>query len=797
MWLSLNMISRMVDLSGLSPEEIANRLTMSTAEIEGIEYMNPWLKDVITAKILDVRSHPNADKLTVCDIDCGNEKHTVVCGAPNHRKGDVVPFAPVGTVFGEEIRIKKATIRGVESTGMLCSERELGLSDDHSGIKIFPVETAIGQPLAALYPDWIDVRLEIDNKSITHRPDLWSHAGFAREIGALFGRPFRSVVNYDLEKELRDLEPISVRIEDPEAGPRYSGLVIKNIAIDDSPEWMKANITAIGMRPINNIVDVTNFVMTEIGEPMHAFDKWKIRGGEIIVRMAKKNETITTLDGKDFALNEEDIVIADKEGAIALAGVMGGANSEIEDATCEIVLEAACFSPVNIRKTAQRYNQRTEAAIRFEKSLSPELTKAALIRCYDLIKQMIPGAEAVSQIIDAYPRKQQPVTITTTTDFIRTRLGESIDDGRIVEILESLDFRTTADFPNLTVEVPMYRATKDISIPEDLVEEIGRIHGYDNITPAAPLFPCAAPRRNEFRLFERRIKGILSGDLGMIEVSGYSFTGKDILDRLGINDGKELLLANPLSIEHDRLRRSIVPNMIKHITVNQKYHDQFQIFEMGRVFLKNDRKSRELPEERTMVAGAVFRKRVAHPVFYDAKNAVLGLLERLRIAGTGFLPKREGLPPYCHPGRSAEITIQGTTAGMVFELHPDMRQLFDVAGQAALFELDCNALHGAETLPFRFTEISKFPEVPFEISVLADTTVYGDDILAIIRRCDERIRSCHVISIFEGETLPRGKKSVSIKIIFASEERTLATEEVSELQGKVIGALGKKGFQLR
>jgi phenylalanyl-tRNA synthetase beta chain len=797
MWLSLNMISRMVDVSGLDPEEIANRLTMSTAEIEGIEHMNPWLKDVITAKILDVRPHPNADKLTVCDIDCGKERHTVVCGAPNHKKGDVVAFAPVGTVFGEEMTIKKAKIRGVESTGMLCSDRELGLSDDHSGIKIFTEDTATGQSLATLFPDWVDVRFEIDNKSITHRPDLWSHSGFAREISALFGRPFRSAVNYDLEKELRDLEPVKVSIADPAAAPRYSALVMKNIAIGDSPEWMKANVTAIGMRPINNIVDVTNFVMTEIGEPMHAFDKWKLRGGEIIVRMAKKSETITTLDGKDFELNEEDIVIADKEGAIALAGVMGGANSEIEDATCEIVLEAACFNPVNIRKTAQRYNQRTEAAIRFEKSLSPELTKAALIRCYDLIRQMIPGAEAVSLIIDAYPQMQKPVTISTTTDFIRTRLGESIDDGRIAKILESLDFRTTAKFPNITVEVPQYRATKDISIPEDLVEEIGRIHGYGNITPAPPLFPCAAPRRNEFRLFERRVRHLLSGDLGMIEVSGYSFTGKEILDRLGVNGEKELLLANPLSIEHDRLRRSIIPNMVKHIALNQKFQDQFQIYEMGRVYLKEKRMSKDLPDEQTMAAGACFRRKNPHPAFYDAKNAALGLLERLRIAGTGFMPKCEGLPPYCHPGRSAEITAGGKAVGTVFELHPDTRQAFDISGQVALFEIDCTALYGAETIPFRFSEIQKFPEVPFEISVLADTTTYGDALLTIIRGCDHRVRSSHVISVFEGDTLPKGKKSVSIKTIFASDERTLSTEDVFELQQKVIGALGSKGFQLR
>nr|MDA3824187.1 phenylalanine--tRNA ligase subunit beta [Bacteroidales bacterium] len=426
MWLSLNIIEKMVDISDISPEDLANKLTMSTAEIDSIDYINQHFKTIITAKANSVTKHPDADKLTLVDIDTGSEKLPVVCGAPNHKTGDIVALATVGTKFTEEFSIKESKIRGEISKGMLCSAKELGLSEDHDGILIFPENTEIGIPLSEIYKEWVDVRLEIDNKSITHRPDLWSHYGFAREIGAILGRPVKSPVNFELEKELGTEKSLSVKIENPGQGLRYSGLVMKNITVGESPEWLKAAVTSIGMRPINNLVDITNYVMAEIGEPMHAFDRKKLRGNEIIVRNAKAGEKLTTLDDQKLNLCEEDIVIADKDGAIALAGVMGGGNSEIDDNTSEIILEAANFNAVNIRKTATRYNLRTEAAIRFEKSQSSELTTLALLRCYELIKKCSPEAQAVTPIIDDYPEKSKAISLSIDTETIRQRLGEEI-----------------------------------------------------------------------------------------------------------------------------------------------------------------------------------------------------------------------------------------------------------------------------------------------------------------------------------------------------------------------------------
>ncbi len=798
MWLSRNILSKLVDIEGLTAEEIAHRLTMSTAETESVDYMNAHLKTVITAKLVDVKKHPNADKLTVCEADTGKEKLKVVCGAPNHKTGDIVALATVGTKFNEEFTVKQAKIRGEESFGMLCSEKELGLSDDHSGIMIFPEGTPIGKPLSDIYPAWCDVRIEIDNKAITHRPDLWSHIGFAREIGALFGRKLTDPVDMSVAESFQKKDNLNVIIENPDAAPRYCGLLVRNIKIGESPDWLKAAVTAIGMRPISNIVDITNYVMAELGEPMHAFDRKKLRGDAIIVRMAKDGEYLKTLDGRGHTLTAEDIVIADAGGSIALAGVMGGGESEIDDSTTEIVLEAANFNPVSIRKTAARYTLRTEAAIRFEKALDPEACERAIVRCYQLIKEAIPGAEAATPIIDTYPKKFAKVTISTDTDFIRRRLGCTVEDARIVSILEGLTFGVKNNGGKLTIDVPSYRATKDITIPNDIVEEVGRIFGYENIPIVSPLVTCEPPETNEQRRFERTVKEILVRDCGMTEVTNYSFVGESLLNKLGINEEKELRLRNPLSSDLDRLRRGLIPNLIANIEVNQRFHDSFRIFEIGRAYLKADRTSPDLAVESARVAGIVYAKEPAGPVFYDAKNAVQGLVDQLRIKKASLEAVREGLPPYAHPGRSMRVKAGGKEAGIIGELHPKVISAFEIKGAVAFFDLDLDLLFTTEKELLAFAELPKFPEVPFDVSVIAEKQTYAADIISLIAKsAGESIKSAEVVSVYEGKPIPEGMKSVSVRIIFAAKDRTLSTEEIDKLQKGVIGAIEKKGYRIR
>jgi phenylalanyl-tRNA synthetase beta chain len=798
MWLSLNIISNIVDVKDISPEDIALRLTMSTAEIESIDFLNKHFESIVTSRIRDVQPHPNAEKLTLVDLDTGSEKLRVVCGATNHKKGDIVALARVGTRFSHDFTVRKAKIRGIESNGMLCSERELGLSDDHSGIMILPENTAIGQPLTEVFPNWVDTRLEIDNKSITHRPDLWSHMGFAREIAAIFNRKFIDPINYSIEKTLKGKEEFIVTIDSPEQAPRYCGLWVKNITIKDSPDWLKAAVTSIGMRPINNIVDVTNYVMSEIGEPMHAFDRNKLNGNEIIVRMANDEESLRTLDGENHTLCKDDIVIADREVAIALAGVMGGGDSEIDDETTEIILEAANFNPVTIRRTASRYTMRTEAAIRFEKYLDPELCRTAIIRCYEIIKQIIPEAEAVTHIIDTYPKKLRKNTITTNTDFIRKKLGAPLKDKRIEDILVSLDFKIQKEKESWIIEVPTYRSTRDISIPDDIVEEVGRIYGYDNITAVPPYVPCDTPNGNDFRSFERRIKDILVRDHHLIEVKNYSFVGEDILDRLNINEDKELRLQNPLSQEQDRLRRSLIPNILRNIEFNQRYNEYFRIFELGRVYIKDDRRSSTLAEENTYVSGAIYSRKTDLPLFYDIKGIVSGLTEQLKIKNIEFDPKIQDMPPYAHPGRCMQFSVDKKFAGFIFELHPSTLKELDIKGKASLFDVDVNILYEGEKQEKTFIELQRFPDVPFEISVIADKYFYVDELCRLIEKSNrDYIKSADVISIYEGEQIPEDLKSVSIKIIFAAMDRTLTHGEIDKLQKGVIDTLNKNGFRLR
>ncbi len=798
MLLSLNIISEIVDINGLSPEEIAYRLTMSTAEIDDIKCINQHLNTVITARIENVIQHPNADKLTLVDLDTGKDKLRVVCGAPNHKKGDIVALATVGTKFSEEFIIKETKIRGEKSIGMLCSEKELGLSDDHSGILILPPGTPLGIKLSELYKGRTDIQLDIDNKSITHRPDLWGHVGFAREISAIFGCRFKFNINYDIQKTFKHIDNFKISIKDNSACARYCGLAVKNIKIEESPEWFKTKLISIGMRPISNIVDVTNYIMAELGEPMHAFDRKKLRGGEINVRLAKQEETLTTLDGEPRVLREDDIVIADGKGPIALAGVMGGGNSEIDDSTTEIILEAANFNSVKIRKTAQRLNMRTDAAVRFEKSLDPELCPAAIIRSYELIKQLIPEAEAVTDIIDAYPLKSNKIIVDTSFDFIRKKIGDDISDEEANNILNSLNFKTNINGNQLKVEVPSYRATGDISLPEDISEEVGRIYGYDHIKSKAPFVPCAPPAKNEKRLFERKIKDVFSRDHQMIEVSNYSFVGEDLLNKVGINEDKELRIQNPISREHDRLRRSLIPNIFMNIELNQRYNESFRIFEVGRVYRKNDRKSKDLAAETTYTAGAVYLKNPEIPLFYSARNAVKDLLNQLNIKNIKYIPAQKGLPSYAHPAKSLEIHIDNKFAGLIFEAHPGIMKNFGLKGKAALFDLNADIMFASAKIEKTFIELQKYPDVPFEISVLADKQKYAAEIHSIIEKSSkEFIKSIEIISVYESSPIPEGLKSVSFKIIFAAKDSTLSPEQIEKLQQKVIDDLKKNGLQLR
>jgi len=794
--ISLSILKKMVNLDGLTPEQIALKLTMASAEIEGVHYKNGHFSTVVTAKLLEVKPHPDSDHLTVVKADTGSEVFNVVCGAPNHKTGDICALALEGTQMAEDFVIKKSKIRGVESCGMLCSEKELGLTGDHSGVIVFAPGTKIGVPLTEIYPEMCDVCLEIDNKSITHRPDLWGHEGFARELAALYDRPLLNPVDTSIVKNFPASSSLKVEIKCPERAPRYTGLVMSNIVIKESPAWLKAAIESIGMRPINNIVDITNYVMAELGQPMHAFSRAKLRGDTIFVRLAAEGEKLTTLDGQSHDLTGEDIVIADEGGAIALAGVMGGGNSEIDEHASEIVLESANFNAVSIRKTAFRRKLRTDAAMRYEKSLDPELCYRALLRAAQLILEIIPGSTVASPVIDAYPSKPQLITIETSCGYIRRQLGKDVADETIVQILTSLGFGVRAEGSDLSITVPSWRATKDVSIAADIVEEIGRIHGFDNIPPVAPFVPCIPPLANQFRLFERTIKSILSGNHNMIEVYNYSFVGESLLKKAGTPENNELRLRNALSVEHDRLRTDLIPGILQNIVLNEKNTPSFKIYEMGRTYHKKDRTDRELATERVIVAGAFCAKSSRDELFYEIKTVMRDLASRLAVK-VSLRPAEANLPAYAHPKRTLEMLCQGNRIGLIFEVNPVVKHTSDISSNAALFTVDVNSLFEADKIKAVFRELPKYPDVYFEVSVLADAKVYAGSLCEIVRKSSQSITATDVVAVYAGAPVPEGKKSVSLKITFSSPDKTLSSAEIQALQDGVIKTLTAKGYPLR
>ncbi|MBM4344462.1 MAG: phenylalanine--tRNA ligase subunit beta [Deltaproteobacteria bacterium] len=604
MWVSWRWLSRWVDTQGVDPVAFAQRFTCTVAEIDGVKRWGFGLDAVLVADVVGVQPHPNGDKLRLATVDLGDRQTTVVCGAPDLRLGMRVPFVPVGVTLPSGIAVKDGEVRGVRSPGMLASEADLGLSDNHDGLLSLdgvtaPAGTPLPQALALG-----DVLYEVDNKSITHRPDLWGQYGMAREVAAMLDRPLRPL---DLDVPLGQGQPVSVDVAAPDACPRYVCARVAQAAVAPAPVDARLLLRRLGVRPINNLVDATNLVMLETGNPLHAFDARHIRGGGIVVRRAAAGETMATLDGLARTLTAADVVIADAQGPVALAGVMGGRDSEIQADTRELILEAAAFDAATIRKTAMRLGMRTESSARFEKALDPELPLVAARRFLQTVLAWSPGAVVASDLLDAGPCRDSPpaqVTIHTTADYLRTRLGVSaaeLDDAWLVACLRRLAFAVQpGEGGALTVAVPGFRATKDVRIAEDLVEELGRHYGYGRIASAAPQIAARPPHTSATRIAERAVRQALVLQQGLTELVLYGFDHEGQRARLGLheNDAPRLGVRNEIARDLVRLRRNLVPNLLAAAeaalcTGNGKEPPRegltVQAFEWGRAFVPSPR----------------------------------------------------------------------------------------------------------------------------------------------------------------------------------------------------------------
>ena len=807
MYISLNWLKDFIDIpKSVTPEDLGLKLSAHTVEIDSVKAEKEKFNKVVVGKILEIKKHPSADRLQLVKVDIGKEKLDIVCGATNIKTGDFVPVALVGAVLPASpvgglngLEIKDAEIRGVKSHGMLCAEDELEMGEDHTGIMILS-GGKVGKNLAE-HLKLGDTVFEVDNKSITNRPDLWSHLGMAREISAFLNLKLKEpgqALN-KLAKGKGKLEKLKVEVKDSKLCPRYMAIAVSGIAIGASPKWMQERLSAVGMRPINNIVDITNYVMLELGQPLHAFDASLVK--EIAVRRAAKGEIMETLDGQVRELDEEMLLITDGQKAIAIAGVMGGASSEISGETNAIIIEAANFEPVQIRKTSQKLGLRTESSMRFEKSLDPNLCELAIARAVELARQLCPKAKVMSELVDLKEFRLEQGPIEMDLEWLEKIIGEKIEEKRIIKILESLGFAVKKDKEKLEVTVPTWRATKDISIPEDLVEEIVRIYGYNNLKLQMPKVFMQAPLVNEERILERKIKHLLAGGAKLTETYNYSFVNGEQLKRLKMEIKDYVKLANPIISQHTLLRQSLVPNLLENVKTNQSRYSEFGLFEIGNIFMdltgeedKGGEKKEKLPFQEKKL-GIVLAGEKKGEVLRKMKGIVEYLFDCFGLAVSFEL--LEDLPGWADPGAVAKIVLEGknkTALGLVAGLDSQVAATLNIKKEVAVAEISFKELAGLILAKGakKYEKIPKYPPVIRDLAFVVGSKTLYNDIKKEIASFSQLVKEVKLFDVYEGEGLGENNRNLAFHVIYQAPDRTLTAEEIAKEQEKLIKILEKK-----
>jgi len=790
MKVSLKWLSEYVDIK-LTPQELAERLTMAGIEVQGVQTVGDW-KKMLVGEVIEVNPHPDADRLKLATVNLSSQQLTVVCGAPNIAVGQRVPFARVGAQLidghtGEMLTLKPAKIRGVLSEGMVCSEKELGISDSHEGIMVLPPEAPVGVPLGEYLGDTI-----FDLDVTPNRPDCLCLMGIAREVAALTGEEVHlTEIDYQ-EKEQSIDSLISVDITAPELCPRYCASLVTGITISSSPVWLQQRLKSYGMRPINNVVDITNYVMLEHGQPLHAFDYHKLKGHKIIVRRAEKGEVMTTLDEAERTLNEDVLVIADEEKPVAIAGIMGGLDSEVTDETTAILLESANFDRATIRRGTRHFQLPSEASLRFEKGLSRELPLVALKRATQLFHELAHGKVAKG-VVDVYPGKVKPEEILISADEVKRLSGLDVSTDEIVRVLTSLGFecRQTSVPSQALIFSPYWRS--DINCAADLVEEVVRIIGYDKIP--ATMLSATLPEREPGPRIELRekIRGIMVG-LGFQEVLTYSLTSLEKLRKLSIELKPEALkVANPMTKEQEYLRPNLRAGLLVALAQNQKMEPGgIRLFEIGKIFLP---RGDELPQEKEMFCALLsgpksnlsWRGEKGEFDFFDAKGVTANLLRGLGLIAE-FKP---GSDQNLSPAESAEIISEGDRIGVLGILHPRVTQAFELDGVVCLIEIDVEKLLTKASGQKRYTPIYRFPAVSRDIALIVDEQTSYQQVESIIKSFP-LVTEVTLFDFYTGEQIPQGKKSFAIRVVYQSPEHTLTDEEVNQIQQDMLDKLSQE-----
>ncbi len=768
MQFSYNWLREFVEDLDCAPGTLEKLITMKTAECEGIELAGPMLDRACATRVESVDPIPNGHNVKAI-VDAGRYgRKTVVCGAPNCRAGMITAYVPIG----------RKVIQGVESDGMLASGAELGINRDHSGV--LELDLQVGAPLPGCVPDSI---IEIDNKSLTHRPDLWGHFGMAREVSAILAHALRDPVRPELLPT--GAARIKVQIDELDLCPRYSALVFENVTVKPSPLWLEYRLTSIGLNPINNIVDMTNYVMAGIAQPMHAFDADLLKGDTIFVRRAKPGERFRALNGEEYTLDPSNLVIADAGGAIALAGVIGGLDSAISEKTTRVVLESANFLASSVRKTSAALKLRTDASMRFEKAQDPANTVRGIARAIELLEEISPGIRPVGGVADARKDLPAPKPIDLPLEWLERKLGRAIAPAEVRGILERLAFGVSEAKPGVfTVTVPSWRATKDITIKDDLVEEVGRMIGYGSIAPKAPLVPAAVPPRNPERAFHHEVRNIFV-DLGFTEVYNYSFLSEQAVRAFDADPAAYLRVANPIASDQALMRNSLLPGLWKNVTENLKHRENFRIFEIG---LEIHKRAEGLPEEIPHLAAAI----------YEHHGDGIASLFEIKRAAECLMPNAQACPaearPFEHPARAADVLWRGERVGRLFELHPSLLE----AGRAAVLDIDLRAVERLAVAEKKYTPIRRYPSSAFDLSVVAGLREQAGRLESAIRSfAGPLLESIEFLRQYSGPPLEAGRKSVSFRVTVGSSERTLSSEEVSEIRDRIIAGMRDMGYELR
>ena len=805
MLISIDWIRDFAPVPNLPAKDIYTRFTLATAEVEGIETVGEHLEKIVIAEILSFEKHPEADKLNLVTFTIGNnDVRKVVCGASNVKVGIKIPYASIGVKLPNGLLLEPKKIRGVLSEGMLCSEEELGFAEESEGIMELPLDAPLGVNMLTYFKMKKDTILDIDNKSLTHRPDLWGHYGMAREFSAMFEVP----LNNRFTKEWSDLlqkkftsekSPIIPRFDGDSAGLSYFGLSLSNVTVKDSPEWLKARLKACGLRSINNIVDISNYVMLELGMPLHIFDRDLITGSEVVIKKINSDEIFKTLDDVDRKLIAGDTVIADGKGTLVLAGIMGGKNSGVSATTKNIFIEVANWKAAMVRRTSTRLGLRTDSSQRFEKTLDSNLTERTLLRTLELIIELCPDVKVVgkAEYAGINLSETKKLTIKTSLSKIKTVLGCELTDERLKKILHALDFKTEDNGSSLLVTVPTYRATKDIEQEADLIEEIGRIIGYDNIIPLSPLDGIAPVKLTELQKVQRRVRDFMVLQGKSFEVMSYPLIGDSLLKKVSWPTTSSLRLINSLSEEHDLMRASLIPSLLEMSETNVKNYDRFRFFELGRAYTEDDKTF----SKEGLHLGAVFFDKEKN-LFVEMCNVMTNLLSSLNISFEFAERNPKFANPLVptewlgnHPFEFTNIKVMGKNAGAIFSVHPLILRNLKIKGNLtiALFDLSIFENFSAKDKT-KYKMLSKFPSSTFDWTVVVPNDCLVSEVLNAAKKVKlKELQELAILDIFPNDKL----KYVTIRATLADESATLNSELLKQAESALIDATSKAGFNLK